>query len=415
MTSFVSRTVLPASVVLFASTLVMGAGQKFFGCCYTPQSNPVYETKFKEIFNMVVPENAGKWDDVEDTRGIFVWGDFDKMAAMAASGNMILKEHTFVWGSGSGQPPWLSGIANSDTVKAIVRDWMSHLLTRYPQVQLIDVVNEFLHAPAQFRDYLGGYGATGFDWIILCYQTARDLSPQGKLILNEYNLLRNEYGDINTVLTVGRLLKARGLIDGIGEQGHDIDTLPAALIKQSLDSLSTLSIPVYITELDLGSPDFVVNDSAQLNTYQRVFPLLWEHPNVAGITLWGFFQGNMYRNDAYLVRTDGSERPALTWLRGYLSNHTASLDPDRKAVILTGGKQLCIFPNPSRGHMTIALPGQDLSQAILYSLMGQRMYSQSFAGKRNFEVNLSGIPNGQYIMRTIAGGREESHTVNIVR
>ena len=408
------RIILLAAIVLAAISMVQGAGQKFFGCCYTPQSNPVYETKFKEIFNMVVPENAGKWSNVETSRGVFSWGTFDKMAAMAASGSMILKEHTFVWGSGSGQPPWLAGITNSDTVKAIVRDWMSHLLTRYPQVQLIDVVNEFLHAPAQFRDYLGGSGSTGFDWIIWCYQTARDLSPNGKLILNEYNLLRNEYGDINTVLRVGSLLKARGLIDGIGEQGHVIDTLPAALIKQSLDSLSTLGIPVYITELDLGSPDFLINDSAQLKTYQRVFPLLWEHPNVAGVTLWGFFEGNMYRNDAYLVRTDGSERPALTWLRGYLASHT-SITKRKFQANLSAGNRLCVYPNPSHGRITVSFPWQNISQAGVYSLTGQKIFSQSSAGKSSMELNLDGLPDGQYILKTAAGGRVEAQIFGLTR
>ncbi len=83
----VSRLVLLAFIVSCAGSTVAAAGQKFFGCCYTPQSNPVYEAKFKDLFTMVVPENAGKWDDVEDTRGVFTWSDFDEMAAMAASGN----------------------------------------------------------------------------------------------------------------------------------------------------------------------------------------------------------------------------------------------------------------------------------------------------------------------------------------
>ena len=413
-TTVVSKGILLAAIVLIAGSMVQGAGQKFFGCCYTPQSNPVYEIKFKELFNMVVPENAGKWSNAEPSRGVFSWGTFDKMATMAASGNMILKEHTFVWGYGSGQPSWLSGITNSDTVKAIVRDWMSQLITRYPQVQLIDVVNEFLHAPANFRDYLGGSGSTGFDWIIWCYQTARDLSPNGKLILNEYHLLRNEYGDITTVLRVGRLLKDRGLIDGIGEQGHLIDTLPAALIKQSLDSLSTLGVPVYITELDMGSPDFLVNDSAQLKTYQRVFPLLWEHPNVAGVTLWGFFQGNMYRSDAYLVRTDGSERPALTWLRGYLALHTAAIERNFQAN-LSAGNRLCVYPNPSHGRITVSFPWQNISQAGVYSLTGQKIFSQSSAGKSSMELNLDGLPDGQYILKTAAGGRVEAQIFGLTR
>lgn len=37
-----------------------------------------------------------------------------------------------------------------------------------------------------------------------------------------------------------------------------------------------------------------------------------------GVILWGYVQGQMWRTDAHLIRTDGTERPALKWLRGYV-------------------------------------------------------------------------------------------------
>src|SRR5271169_4987813 len=49
------------------------------------------------------------------------------------------------------------------------------------------------------------------------------------------------------------------------------------------------------------------------------FPLFWEDPGVQGITLWGYGQGDIWKTDAYLVRTNDSERPALQWLRRYLA------------------------------------------------------------------------------------------------
>jgi GH35 family endo-1,4-beta-xylanase len=81
--TIVSRVILLALVVVCGGSMTSAAGQKFLGCCYTPQSNPVYETKFKDLFTMVVPENAGKWDEAEDTRGVFAWGDFDKILMQA--------------------------------------------------------------------------------------------------------------------------------------------------------------------------------------------------------------------------------------------------------------------------------------------------------------------------------------------
>ena len=51
--------------------------------------------------------------------------------------------------------------------------------------------------------------------------------------------------------------------------------------------------------------------------------MFWEHPAVQGVTLWGFRPGLWRDNQrAYLVRKDGSERPALMWLRGYVRGVT---------------------------------------------------------------------------------------------
>ena len=58
----------------------------------------------------------------------------------------------------------------------------------------------------------------------------------------------------------------------------------------------------------------------QLAEYKRVFPLLWEHKAVRGITLWGHRPG-MWRTaqGAALTHEQGAERPALVWLREYLN------------------------------------------------------------------------------------------------
>jgi hypothetical protein len=89
-----------------------------------------------------------------------------------------------------------------------------------------------------------------------------------------------------------------------------------------------------VTEMDIdGNPTQNPNltpeasDQFQLQEYQRIFPALWEHPAVEGITLWGWRVG-MWRTaqEAYLIRPSGHERPALEWLRGYLSEPAFAVD-----------------------------------------------------------------------------------------
>jgi hypothetical protein len=40
---------------------------------------------------------------------------------------------------------------------------------------------------------------------------------------------------------------------------------------------------------------------------------------VQGITVWGYIQGQVWQTATYLVRSDGTERPAMEWLRQYLT------------------------------------------------------------------------------------------------
>jgi endo-1,4-beta-xylanase len=102
-------------------------------------------------------------------------------------------------------------------------------------------------------------------------------------------------------------------VDGIGIQLHAFEEVNDNVIRSMLDRLAATGLPIYISELDINIPD----DNAQLNRFKTLFPMLWQHPAVKGITLWGYKEHQMWRKDGYLLRADGTERPALTWLREY--------------------------------------------------------------------------------------------------
>jgi endo-1,4-beta-xylanase len=179
---------------------------------------------------------------------------------------------------------------------------------------------------------LGGTGKTGWDWVITAFQMARRYFFHGvKLLVNEYNVLQD-----NTVTTkyiaLIDTLQVRGLIDGIGIQGHYFEfrssagsaspyTYPIGTLKSNLDRLAATGLPVYISEFDINE----AADSTQLQNYQTYFPLFWEDPGVRGITLWGYVQGLTWQTNAYLVRSNGSERPALKWIRRYMATPQAPL------------------------------------------------------------------------------------------
>ncbi len=79
-------------------------------------------------------------------------------------------------------------------------------------------------------------------------------------------------------------------------------------------------IPINIWDLGLVYDINVQDDNTQLQRYQTIFPVLYEHPGVYGITLWGYVQYEIWQQNAYLVTDRLAERPALQWLRTYLAS-----------------------------------------------------------------------------------------------
>lgn len=135
--------------------------------------------------------------------------------------------------------------------------------------------------------------------------------------MNEYSVLSmaSATTDFLKIVTV---LNDRGLIDGIGEQGHFYERAELPVLSANLNALTATGLPVYISELDIN----FANDARQAVRMSELFPLFWSNPSVLGVTHWGYLQGTMWRTDAYLLRTDGTPRPALTWLECYKAGGT---------------------------------------------------------------------------------------------
>ena len=177
----------------------------------------------------------------------------------------------------------------------------------------MEVLNEPLNAPPPYREALGGAGTTGFDWVIKSFELARKHFPKAKLILNEYNVIIED-GLTTNYLNVINLLKERKLIDGVGEQAHFYERANPEVLAGNLQRLADTGLPIYISEFDLN----LANDADQANVMSTLFPIFWDHPGVAGVTHWGHQQGSMWRANAYLVRADGTTRPAMDWVQCYI-------------------------------------------------------------------------------------------------
>ena len=318
-----------SGVALPAQDESLAAGRpKFLGGVYSAAQAP----NLTSYFNQITPENAGKWGSVEAARDVMNWTELDAAYALAKANGFPFKMHTLIWGNQ--QPDWLSALP-ADQQLLEIKQWFAAVAARYPDLDLIDVVNEPLHAPpdgtgesnANYIAALGGAGDSGWDWVLAAFRLARASFPKAKLLINEYSVT-NDANAARQYLRIIALLQAEKLIDGIGIQAHAFETrVPAATTAANLDLIATAGLPVYISELDIDGP----TDQIQADDYQRIFPVFWEHPAVVGVTLWGYRPG-LWRDaqGAALVRADGTEKPAMLWLRSYLgANHPPVVATDQ--------------------------------------------------------------------------------------
>jgi endo-1,4-beta-xylanase len=308
-------------------TCATAAGEsKFLGSIWKTHWSAPPEG-FETLFTQITPENAGKWGSAEETRGRIDWAPLDKMYVWAERNDGLTKQHTFVWGQQ--QPSWTQTFSNDEQARAAVEGWIKRYMKRYGhRVDMIDVVNEPLHHKPAYHKYIGGNGETGWDWVVWAFETARKHAPHAKLHINDFDILKSD-GNTKEYLKIIRILKERDLIDGIGVQAHFLERTDPGTIKANLDRLAATGLPIHISEYDVDRAD----DEQQLRIYKQQFPVFWEHPSVMGVTLWGYREGHTWRKRAYLQRKDGSERPALVWLRSYIeAQRDVSADEDAHDV-----------------------------------------------------------------------------------
>jgi endo-1,4-beta-xylanase len=317
----------------FSQPLAAGKN-KFLGNAITDGYS--IPSNYLKYWNQVTPGNDGKWGMVEFSPGSYSWSHLDDIYNYANSNGLIFKEHNLIWGQQ--QPSFMTdnSLDSAQEYQEVV-NWIQACGQRYPLAAFCDVVNEPFHAPPPYANALGGSGTTGWDWVITAFQLARQFfSPGTKLLINDYNILQDNTVTSNFIALIDTL-KVRGLIDGIGIQGHYFEfkspqgaspsySYPVSTIKYNLNRLTATGLPVYISEFDINEAD----DNVQLQNYQIYFPLFWENPGVKGMTLWGYNQYDTWKPNAYLVTSRRAERPALTWLRTYLATYLMStlISPD---------------------------------------------------------------------------------------
>jgi GH35 family endo-1,4-beta-xylanase len=395
----------------------LASGQsKFLGnAADAPNKNYV------KYWTQLTPENAGKWGSVgvsADT-ALWNWSGLNTAYNYALNNHLIFKDHNLIWGAQ--QPSWISGLDSAEQA-GIIETWIRMVGQRFPNIDMIDVVNEPLYghnppdgggspARANYKNALGGNGATGWDWVINSFTLARRYLPNAKLLINDYGII-NDNAATDSYLQIINLLKDRGLIDGIGVQGHrfELESADTNTIINNLNKLAATGLPIYISEFDLGNlgntgtPD----DAQQLQLYQKVFPILWRHPGVKGITLWGYIQNQIWQTTCFLVNSNGTSRPALQWLAQYIHDNPTGVAETAKDLPSTFELKQN-YPNPFNPttNISYSIPKTSKVSLKIYDVLGREVRTLvntvQAPGQYSVSFNARDFSSGVYFYQINAG------------
>lgn len=363
---------LAASAASFAGPGLADGAAKFVGNITTRGQ---VRSDFGTYWNQITAENECKWASIEGTRGNYNWRGCDAAYNWAKQNGGHFKFHALVWGSQ--YPNWLNGLSVDETKKAITA-WFDAVANRYPDLEMIDVVNEAIRTGT--NSYHSGYGKNNniipalggdnngdYNFVTTAFKMARERWPKAILIYNDYNTVQWQKNE--GIQLVQTILKNGAPVDAYGQQAHDmmsqgggaggtggggtclnINTLKSA-IKEIHDKTG---LPLFITEYDIATSD----DNVQKQCYSEQISFFMETEYIAGITIWGYLYGATWTTDGNsgIIKENGgsvSDRAAMTWLKDYLSKNKGV-----NTTGLVGGEPVEPEPQlPFKGE-AIAIPGK---------------------------------------------------------
>jgi endo-1,4-beta-xylanase len=258
----------------------------------TPFRNePIYTDTLKREFNLLVAENAFKFDALHPAQTTFNFTDADALVAFAQANGMAIRGHTLAWHSQI--PGWLTGgNFTRDQVIAILRDHIMTVVGRYRgKILAWDVVNEAIGDNGQLRTDSFWFQKIGPEFVQMAFQFAREADPDAVLYYNDFEAEGSGVKSDGVFNLVSGLVNQGVPIGGVGWQMHKIN--PFRITSANTTNarrLAALGLEISITEMDIRIqlPSDATELQQQALGYGDVITFCLTEPNCAAVVSWGF-------------------------------------------------------------------------------------------------------------------------------
>ncbi|MCR5027923.1 MAG: endo-1,4-beta-xylanase [Fibrobacter sp.] len=297
-----------------------------------------YRNTANKYFWYAVPENQFKWPEYEPKKGKVRREELKKYLDFVQAYNWGFRAHTLIWGIQ--KYDYDKHFGNQGSCKEIaqkIHDRIDRDVKEYKgRITEYDVWNEPIH-----ETYL--FDKCGWDLLDSSFVWAHRADPTAKLYVNDYNVVAMGETERYYELIKG-MLDRKVPVMGIGVQCHfNGGKVVPALIKERLDRLAELGLPIKVTEFDMGSYDrgFVFSEEERANQYEMFLRSTFSHPAVKGILFWGFWDSRHWiPGNGGFIAADGTEKPAGKrvydlWHKVWTTNETLVAD-EKGAVHFRG-------------------------------------------------------------------------------
>jgi GH35 family endo-1,4-beta-xylanase len=290
-------------------------GHRFaFGTCIrnSKMGDNSYKNFILSHYEWAVCENETKWEYNEtsqDNDSDATYADADNIYHWSNSNGLKFRGHCLFWeqwGTTTHVQQWVKDLnyapyPTSSNLLTEVDERIDSAVNRYKNKFVHwDVDNEMLPTDPCTYNFYNRLGEAGRAHM---FDRAKLRDPNCLMFMNEYT--GNSFGYYSSSEYVARynnLISLGAPIDGLGIQGHlgaDLTFDPALYYSDVLQPLATVGLPIWATEFDARHTDA----SISANNIENYFRICFSHPSVEGIIMWGFMEGQMWRENAYLINT----------------------------------------------------------------------------------------------------------------
>jgi endo-1,4-beta-xylanase len=276
------------------------------GILGTSADDKKYRETILQLFNKVVMENDLKWENWDQHRDRAIRG-----VQWLLDHHIAVRGHNLIWPDGNLMPARVGALKGDKeqlaaAIEAHITDEVGAMKGKLVEW---DVINEPV-TNHQVMDVLGR------DAMVKWYRLAHEADPNATLFINDYNIIAAGGEDTrhqdSYEAIIKFLLDNAAPLGGIGVQSHfDWNLTPPSRVLELLDRYGQSGIPIEATEFDIN-----INDEKLQADYLRDYmTVLFSHPAVNGIIMWGFWEERHWLPAAALYRRDWSLKPnGQAWL-----------------------------------------------------------------------------------------------------